>query len=494
MIEPLYEELPLSNVDDLITLFSDKKDLMVLSSTMQMEGYGRYSFICFDSFWSFSCKDEWVASTDTSEPRLLRSGAHGTTPLINSRGSDTPDETMTETRECSHDPFDVIHKKMNEYPIKKIDHLPPLQGGLVGYFGYEASHYLEKLPDIVDNINLPDIYLNAYSCVISIDHATNQCWVVATGFPEKSEPARVKKAQKDIRDIKCRLGLGPTKASHNDRCSAKPQPTSNFTQDSYINAVNITKKYILNGDIFQANISQQFNAKLPPNYNPLDLYFNLMSINPAPFSAFITLPGQGYILSASPERFVKLTDQLVETCPIKGTRKRSSDPVTDQRLAAELSACEKDHAENVMIVDLMRNDISKVCQHVNVEELCALKSFETVHHLVSKVTGVLKNNQTAIDLMKATFPPGSVTGAPKIRAMEIISELEKLARGPYCGCLGYLSFTGDMDMSVIIRTYFIHQNNLFFSAGGAIVLDSDPAGEYQESLIKAFALIKALTI
>ncbi len=454
-IEPIYEELAEFNVDALIKLFSDKKDLMVLTSSMQMEGYGKYSFICFDSFWSFSCKGE-----------------------------------------LKQEPFDIINDKLNEYKIKKIACLPPLQGGAVGYFGYEASHYLEQLPFIVDNIKLPDIYLNFYSSVISIDHVTNQCWIVATGFPEKSERARVKKAQDDIIAIKnkCRLGLGPTTASHRDHCWAKAQPTSNFDRASYINAVNVTKEYILNGDIFEANISQQFSATLPDDTNPLDLYFNLMTINPAPFSAFITLPDHGYIISASPERFIKLTDQLVETCPIKGTRKRSDDPQEDNRLAAELLMSEKDHAENVMIVDLMRNDLSRVCQSVNVEELSALKSFETVHHLVSKVTGILKNNLNTIDLLKATFPPGSVTGAPKIRSMEIISELEKQARGPYCGCLGYLSFTGDMDMSVIIRTYFINKNNLFFSAGGAIVLDSDPEDEYQESLTKAQALIKALGI
>jgi len=464
LIEPLYEELAEFNVNELITCFSDKKDLMVLSSTMQMECYGRYSFICFDSFWSFSSKGEQ-----------------------------------------NQNPFDVINEKLNEYQIKKNACLPPLQGGVVGYFGYEASHYLEELPFVVDNIKLPDIYLNFYSSVISIDHVTNQCWVVATGFPEKSEPARVNKARKDIISIKHRLEAGtttqaslpregeePSLIMYGDNAEHAAPPVSNFNRESYIKAVNTTKEYILNGDIFEANLSQQFNVTLPDDTHPLNLYFNLMKINPAPFSAFITLPDQGYIISASPERFIKLTNQLVETCPIKGTRKRSSDPQEDKRLASELLNSEKDHAENVMIVDLMRNDLSRVCQSVNVDELCALKSFETVHHLVSKIRGILKNHLTSIDLIKATFPPGSVTGAPKIRSMEIISELEKQARGPYCGGLGYLSFTGDMDMSVIIRTWFINNNNLFFSAGGAIVLDSDPEDEYQESLIKAHALIKAL--
>ncbi len=451
MITPLYEELPETSLDSLIALFSNKKDLMVLSSSLQMDGYGRYSYICFDSFWSFSSKGEQ-----------------------------------------KQNPFDVINKKLREYAIQAVDSLPPLQGGAVGYFGYEASHYLEKLPVVVDNINLPDIYLNFYSTVISIDHVTNRCWVVATGFPEKLDDMRVEKARAEIKNILSCLGVCPPKKLHHQPCWAKAQPTSNFTRESYTNAVNITQNYILNGDIFQANLSQQFNSDLPEDMNPMDLYFHLMKVNPAPFSAFMRLPENGYIISASPERFIKLTDQRVETCPIKGTRKRSASLKEDQRLATELLNSEKDKAENVMIVDLMRNDMSRVCHTVKVEELTALKSFETVHHLVSKVTGVLKHNMNNIDLIKATFPPGSVTGAPKIRAMEIISELEHQARGPYCGSLGYISFTGNMDLSVIIRTYFIKQNKLFFSAGGAVVLDSDPNDEYQESLTKASALMKAL--
>ncbi len=462
-IAPLYEELPSANLYDLINLFSHKKDLMVLSSSMRMDDYGNYSFICFDSFASFSSKDN--------------------------------QHYWNNERVETQAPFDFINKKLNHYKIKKIDGLPPLQGGAVGYLGYEASHYLEELPKVADNIQLPDIYLNFYSTVISIDHASNRCWVIATGFPAKDEYERVKKAQRDISTIKTRrLELGPTRHSRRPDLLGQAPTYSNFTQESYINAVKQTKYYILDGDIFQANISQQFNTTRRANTNPLDLYYNLMKINPAPFSAFLNIADQGYIISASPERFIKLTDQRVETCPIKGTRKRSSNIEEDRRLAAELLASEKDQAENVMIVDLMRNDISKVCQSVHVEELCALKSFETVHHLVSKITGTLKDNLNAIDLIKATFPPGSVTGAPKIRAMQIISEIEQQTRGPYCGCLGYFSFTGDIDTSVIIRTYFMNKDKLFFCAGGAIVLDSNPEDEYQESLTKVHALQKALMI
>ena len=464
--EPLYEESPITDVNELINIFSFKKDLMVLNSSMKMEGYGRYSFICFDAFASFVSKGEKYYWNN-------------------------------EIVDISN-PLDFINERINEYEIKKIDGIPPLQGGVVGYFGYEASHYLEELPQVIDNIQLPDIYLNFYSNVISIDHASNQQWIIATGFPEKSECKRMELARENILEIK--KIIAEHTHSVDILCKENIQKTisisSNFTPKAYVKAVNHTKEYILNGDIFEANISQQFSATLADNTSALDLYFNLMKTNPAPFSAFIKIHDNGYIISASPERFIKLTNQLIETCPIKGTRKRSANIHEDKRLADELLSSEKDHAENVMIVDLMRNDISRVCQPgtVNVDELCALKSFETVHHLVSKVTGELKRNMNAIDIMNATFPPGSVTGAPKIRSMEIISELEMQARGPYCGSLGYISFTGDMDTSVIIRTYFINHNKLFFSAGGAIVLDSDPEEEYQESLTKAQALIKALTL
>lgn len=464
--EPLYEEIPFITVNDLIKIFSFKKDLMVLNSAMKMEGYGQHSYLCFDAFASFFSKGKTY---------------YWNNELVNI---------------CN--PFDFINDRINEYKIKRISALPPLQGGIVGYFGYEASHYLEELPQVIDNIKLPDIYLNFYKNVISIDHESNKCWIISTGFPEISESLRMELALENLLDIKKiiveHVHLVDVDSKNNS--NENNFITSNFTSESYRRAVNITKEYILNGDIFEANISQQFSAILSDNMSALDLYFNLIKINPAPFSAFIKIHDYGYIVSASPERFIKLTNQLIETCPIKGTRKRSIDINEDKRLADELLASEKDHAENVMIVDLMRNDISRVCQptSVNVDELCVLKSFETVHHLVSKITGKLKNEMNAIDVMKVTFPPGSVTGAPKIRSMEIISELEKQERGPYCGCLGYISFTGDMDTSVIIRTYFINKNELFFSAGGAIVLDSDPEEEYLESLTKAQSLIKALTL
>jgi para-aminobenzoate synthetase component 1 len=465
-IEPLYEEILTFDVNNLIKLFFMKDDLMVLNSSMVMEGYGRYSFICFDGFASFSSK--------------------GSNHYWNDKLIDI------------QNPFDFISEMVNKYKIKKIDCLPPLQGGVVGYFGYEASHYLEDLPRVEDNIKLPDIYLKFYDSVIAVDHVDDRCWIISTGFSEGMEGGRIKRARENILEIKKIIANESIPVDMECIPDIKERNLihSNFSRKSYIDAIQKTKEFILNGDIYEANITQQFNSTLSESENLLYLYFKLMKVNSAPFSAFVKIKDNGSIISASPERFIKLTDNLMEVCPIKGTRKRSSEVNEDKLLAEELLSSEKDHAENIMIVDLMRNDISRVCQAntVKVDELCSLKSFETVHHLVSKITGRLQEKLKAMDVLKATFPPGSVTGAPKIRSMEVISELEMQGRGPYCGCLGYISFTGDMDMSVVIRTYFINKNKLFFSAGGAVVSDSDPEDEYEESLTKARALVEALTL
>jgi para-aminobenzoate synthetase component 1 len=251
--------------------------------------------------------------------------------------------------------------------------------------------------------------------------------------------------------------------------------------------------YIQAADIVQANLSQRVLADLPVGLDGWGLYRRLRARNPAPFAAYLRTAGIE-IVSASPERFLKLAERQVETRPIKGTRPRGATPEEDRKLGEELLASEKDRAENVMIVDLLRNDLSRVCRDHTVltPEICKLESFATVHHLFSTVTGELKDGATAVDLLKATFPGGSITGAPKIRAMEIIAELEPTRRGPYCGAIGWLGFDGDMDTSITIRTYAIKGRTVTFQAGGGIVADSDPAAEYEESQDKARALVQAL--
>ena len=268
--------------------------------------------------------------------------------------------------------------------------------------------------------------------------------------------------------------------------------TSNFSKEYYLETVNRIKKHIVEGDIFQANLSQRFSGEIP-SLEAWELYKNLRKVNPAPFSAYIGC-ADTKIASTSPERFLFLKDKAVQARPIKGTRPRSTNSLQDEALAEELLKSEKDKAENAMIVDLMRNDLSRVCEEhtVKVSQWCGLESFETVHHLVSVVEGRLRREYDAFDLLKATFPGGSITGAPKIRAMQILESLEPTQRGPYCGSIGYISFDGSMDLSIVIRTLLIEKDHVSFQVGGGIVLDSDAEAEYQETLIKARALEKAL--
>jgi para-aminobenzoate synthetase component 1 len=267
---------------------------------------------------------------------------------------------------------------------------------------------------------------------------------------------------------------------------------SSFTHQGYVDAVARVREYIFSGDIFQANLSQRFEA--PLTADPWTFYRALRAMNPAPFGAFFDLPGAA-VLSTSPERFLRVSASgQVETRPIKGTRARGFGPEHDAALGQALTESAKDRAENLMIVDLMRNDLSRVCApgSVRASELFALERYATVHHLVSTVVGQLETGYDAFDLLRAAFPGGSITGAPKLRAMEIIAELEPSRRGVYCGSLGYWSTTGEMDTSIAIRTAVVRNGRIYFSAGGGIVADSDPEQEYRETLDKIRATIDAL--
>jgi para-aminobenzoate synthetase component I len=272
---------------------------------------------------------------------------------------------------------------------------------------------------------------------------------------------------------------------------AHPKLTSNRDRATYLRMIERAIEYIRAGDCFQVNIAQRL--QMPATIAPLDLYEKLRTRNPAPFAGYFDL-GEHVILSASPERFLRVDNGEVETRPIKGTRPRGMNVVEDQRLAHELQASAKDRAENVMIVDLLRNDLGRVCEYgsIRVDALCRLESYEFVHHLVSEVRGRLRAGLGPIDLLRAAFPGGSVTGAPKIRAMEIIAELEKTARGAYCGSLGFIGFDGSMDTNLLIRTFVYGNGWVHFSVGGGIVADSIPETEYAETWHKAEGMLRAL--
>jgi para-aminobenzoate synthetase component 1 len=366
-------------------------------------------------------------------------------------------------------------------PIARIPDLPPFQGGLAGLFGYGLCHTLERIPrPRLDEFHSPDLAVGLYDWVVSFDHRQGRAWhVQARGdYP--------------------RLGLDAFSHGIDSPCTSGfalpgfPGVTSTFDCSGFESAVRRVIEYIRSGDVYQVNLSQRLLA--PFTGSPLELYGKLRERNPAPFAAYFDL-GDFAIASASPERFLKLTSTgEVETRPIKGTRPRGDTPKKDEANRQALLASAKDRAENVMIVDLLRNDLGRVCEYgsVHVSKLCELESFRTVHHLVSEVVGKMHPGMTAFDLLRAAFPGGSVTGAPKVRAMEIIAELEPTARGPYCGSLGYIGFDGSMDTNILIRTFTLGRGWAQFPVGGGIVADSDPAAEYEETLHKAAGLLKAL--
>jgi para-aminobenzoate synthetase component 1 len=402
------------------------------------------------------------------------------------------------------------HNLLDPHRVPPVPGLPPFQGGIAGYVAYDYGAVLERLPPPrYDDLNLPDAVLGLYDWVLAWDHRVGRAWIISTGIPARGG-ARTEAAAERLAWVR-RMLAGPATGAAGRvgprHASALPAPSyplsgtdrgigiglrSSFTHRGYLDAVTRVRDYIIAGDIFQANLSQRLEA--PLEEDPWHLYRRLREVNPAPFAAYLEFDGV-HIASASPERFLQVEpDGHVETRPIKGTSPRGLSPEHDAALSRALWDSEKDRAENLMIVDLLRNDLSRACQPgtVRVPELFALERYQTVHHLVSTVVGNLAPGRTAEDLLAAAFPGGSITGAPKVRAMEIIAELEPSRRGVYCGSIGYLSVTGAMDTSIVIRTLVTAGGRVTFSVGGGIVADSDPESEYQETLDKARALIAAL--
>ncbi len=379
--------------------------------------------------------------------------------------------------------FDNLAKRLAAYQTNTIESLPPFQGGAAGYFGYDLGRTTEEIPSIAkDNPDLPDAIIGIYDQVFAHDHKTGKSWLI-THAPDEAAAKAKQKAFLRILE------------------KAQPIPVfadtelpweSNFDALDYQNQVRKVIEYIHAGDIFQANLSQRFDAELPTGFSPFSHYLRLRDVNAAPFACYMNA-GDVNIASASPERFLTVSDGHVETRPIKGTRPRSGNAAMEEFYKNELLNSEKDRAENTMIVDLLRNDLSRVCtpESVNVTGLCEIESFARVHHLVSTVTGKLQQDKTPLDLLRACFPGGSITGAPKIRAMEIIEELEPTRRGPYCGSVGYIGFDGSMDSNILIRTLVYQGNYVSFQVGGGIVSDSDADSEYEETFHKADAIFQS---
>ncbi len=435
--------------------FSDIDYPVLLDSALLRPGLGRYSYV-------------------TADPQIV----------VRSKGRRVQVTERGAVVEVEDDPFSVVQRLLADFRIHRRRGGPPFQGGAVGYFGYEMGGLLERLPETaIDDLALPDMSIGLYDWVIAFDHATGRSWIITTEFSGDNR-------REWARDVIRRAGLRAIPKV------GKPSASdlrSNFGREEYLEAVRRVKSYIIAGDIYQANISQRFEAFVDTDTR--ELYGALRAAAPAPFGAYLGFPDFN-VMSASPEQFLQLKDGVVETRPMKGTRRRGVTPEEDVRLMRELAVSEKDRAENIMIVDLLRNDLGRVCipGSIRAPELFRVEQYPNVHQLVSSITGRLRSEHDAIDLLRACFPGGSVTGAPKIRAMEIIDEIEPVRRGVYCGAIGYIGFDGSMQLSIPIRTMVKKGMRVYLQVGGGIVADSQPESEYQETLDKARGGLKALGI
>lgn len=430
-------------------------------------------------------------------PKLGRYSFMGAAPFltVSSRGDAVTIRRGDSEQVITANPFEIVSSLLSEYRQDAAGSPLPFCGGAVGYFAYDLGRFVERLPDsAVDDLSLPECNFAFYDAILGYDNLEGKAYIAATGFPEKGKRARTARAEAAVAEIKRRLA-GPAKTAlpSSPVSAAGMSLKSGFTHEEYLAAVARARQYIIAGDIFEVNLSQRFEADLA--IHPYELYRRLRAINPAPFACYQEFD-ELTVVSASPERFLKLNGDLVETRPIKGTRPRGQDMAADAALADELLASEKDRAENMMIVDLERNDLGRVCRYgsVRVTELAALEVFPTVFHLTSTVVGRLREGLGVKELLLATFPGGSITGAPKIRSMEIIDEIEPTRRSVYTGSIGYLGFNGDIDLNIAIRTIIVKGAKAYFQVGGAVVYDSDPEDEYQETLHKGRALLNALEL
>ncbi len=377
--------------------------------------------------------------------------------------------------------LDVLAHEMSQYRPDLGQAPVPFTGGAVGFLGYETGAGLENVPRAPGAFaGVPDMQFGMFDIVVAWDHVAQKCFLLCA-FAQtrgRAEAARARLA-------------GGAKGRNVPHVAWQ----GGVSRTVHMKRVLHCLAYIQAGDIYQANITAPFRAPRPAGLRPADVFLALHTASPAPFSTFISTGNGCGVASMSPERFIRLDREgAIETRPIKGTRPRGATATEDAAAAAALLASEKDRAENLMIVDLLRNDISRVAVtgSVHVPVLCALESFTHVHHLVSVVEGQLQPGLTAVDLLRASFPGGSITGAPKIRAMEIIAELEGAARGPYCGAAAWLGFDGAMDSNILIRTVTVSEDMLVAQAGGGIVADSDPGAEWDELMVKLGPLLRAL--
>lgn len=414
-------------------------------------------------------------------------------------------EILTREEKNCHfgNPLQKLREILDSFRSIKLVGLPNFTGGAVGYFGYDLCHFFENLPCLAkDDLNLPDVLFMFVDTIIAFDHFERQVLVISNimpkGEPDKDYDEAVKRIERLIGRINraplvCNVSCLKTEAPLPSTQNLAPKNIieSTFTQEGFEEIARRAKEYIKAGDIFQANLSQRLSTQT--DVEPFRLYRILKEINPSPFACYLNLDDLK-IVSSSPERLLKLEGREVQTRPIAGTRPRGKTPDEDLALSCELVLSEKERAEHIMLVDLERNDLGRVCEYgtVEVNELMILEEYSHVIHIVSNIKGILHKDKDRFDLIRATFPGGTITGAPKIRCMEIIDELEPVTRNIYTGSIGYLSFNGDLDLNIAIRTFVIKDAKAYVQVGAGIVADSDPTKEYYETLYKAEALLETL--
>lgn len=451
--------------------------------------------------------DSALADQPAATPRLGRYSFVAADPI---HSLEIPSDTTTPAADLAR-AFAASRQLLADLACPTIPGLPPFQGGLAGLLSYECGLAVLGLAAPPSRITpAPLLSLHAYDVVFAFDHDTHQGWVISQGIPARGPQARRRRASERLETLLSREpqasacesagfgGLNPTPRGGQASAIAcrhplpsHPHVRSTFSREAYLDMVAAGIEYVRAGDIFQVNLAQQLAVEAA--VDPVAVYRAARRCNPAPFAGYFAA-GAVAIASMSPERFLQVNGGTVRMHPIKGTRRVIASPEADLYTADELGSSGKDRAENVMIVDLVRNDLARVCrpESVRVESLCRLERYRYVQHLVSIVVGRLRDGLQALDAVEAAIPGGSITGAPKHRACEIISALEGVARGPYCGSLGYLGFDGAADFNLLIRTFVITPDRVTFAAGGGITVRSDPAAEYEETLHKAEGMLQAL--
>jgi len=446
---------------DVLKIFEGEAYLFCLESSQFDDERGRYSFIGFDPFDTVVCSGEQSLKVLRDRYRIY--GYH-------------------------------------ESQFGFFSTRTPLVCGIVGFLGYDFGLHQEGISRYTqDDLNLPECVFGFYDCILTVDHAENKLILTSSGLPERNGEAQCQRARRRAAKVMERLKAGLS-CYQGASAAERPELTddlpdwkwkSDFSKIEYMAAVQTALDYIGRGDIYQVNLSQRFVFDVRGKvFSPIDFYRTLQSSSPASFAGYFN--GGGFqLISNSPERFFQLRDDVVSARPMKGTRPRGKAPEEDLALYNEILKSEKDKAELLMITDLLRNDLGKVCDYgsVRVEVMRIIEKYAYVFQATSSIKGTLKRGMDGFDILQACFPGGSITGCPKIRAMEIIEQLEPTRRGPYTGALGYVSFNGDMDFNILIRTIVMHKDQLYFQTGGGIVADSTPEGEYEETLIKA-AMIK----